>query len=260
LKSFKKAILIAVSSTTIIALIFFFNPIPAEAAFGIDGSVHGNVNGVATIGVNLTTTQSNDVIIVSVLSNVGPVTSVTAPGLTFTYRTNGVTAAPGANIIEQWRAVASSPFSGTITVNTTGSGYTTVDAFGVSGVDTAVIYDSNASLPARSSNGSPSSAFISTTASNTFIIGAMNMVSTANPGAGSGWTLISGAHYTLMEYKIVTIEQTNLQVTEATGQSHAGSYGDAMVPAAVAAAPAVRPKVNIQGGSVRIQGGSVRIQ
>jgi hypothetical protein len=187
-------------------------------ALSLDGSAHSNaVASVAT--VTLTTSNSDNVIMLQVATNQGPVTSVTSSGLTWSF-----IAADGTSSISQlefWYAIASSPLSShVITVNNTGNGFTTIDAFGVSGVDTSSPFDADASTPAT--NSSNADLLISTDTADTFIISGYRMSNTASPSQGAGWIKISGANYALSQYQIVSSTQTNLAATIASGSRNGG--------------------------------------
>lgn len=194
-------------------------------SFSIDGTVHANGSS-NSFPVTLTTSNGNDLICVVITTNGGPVTGVTSSHLTFSLRARGGSA---NQTIEFWYAVASSALtSEVITVATTTSTFITVDAFGVSGVDTSTKFDSNGVLPVQNTGTSQSS--ISTTASTTFALGAYR-VATASPTQGSGWTLISGANFQLVEYQIFSSPQSGTGVTIGTGAGQEnGGIADAFVP------------------------------
>lgn len=131
-------------------------------ALAIDGTgstiSSPNTGAGESISVSLTTSFSNDIILVywhgeypSV--NNANVTSVTASGLTFqrrwAYDNSGMSTA-GTQQQELWWAVATNPFSGLITLNVSGSiDDANVIAFGVSGANVSNPWDSNSSLPAK---------------------------------------------------------------------------------------------------------------
>ncbi len=206
-------------------------------ALALDGSGHATNGAWSGNTVTLTTTAAG-VICVAVEANGGPVTSITARGLTFTKR-SGPTSSGTDQTLEIWSAASSTAQTSlVITVNTSfASRFATVDAFGVSGCDITTIWDSNASLPDVRGTGGPTAdpAIVSTTTADTFIIGAFRMGSQATPTAGTGFTAISGADYLLTEYKIVAAAQTSLNVTIGTGVGDAnGAIGDAIIIAAAA--------------------------
>ena len=199
-------------------------------ALSLDGSAHINSSNSASLGVALTTSNSNDIICVVATVNGAPVTSVTASGLTFTKRANAGTTS--AFQIELWTAVATSPLTAlTITTTQTSSAFITVDVFGISGADTSTIFDANAALPSEVSSGNPS---ISTDTADTFCLGCMRGTG-GSPVAGAGWTAISAADYQVTEYQIVSSTQSGLSVT-ATSTTPNGGIGDAIIIASAGGA------------------------
>lgn len=196
-------------------------------ALALDGSA--NVNATAnSLGVSLTTSNADCVIVVSITTNGGPVTGVTASGLTFSKHAEK----PGgsAATIELWIAVAASPLSSvTITVTTTWSQFLTVTAFGVSGADTSTIFDGNASVPDERATAPCT---ISTDEDDTFIIGAFRMSASASPSEGAGFTKIFGANFQLTQYLIASSPQSNLSVPTGGGAASNGALATAIIQAA----------------------------
>ena len=196
-------------------------------ALALDGSVAGNSSSAGSLGVSLTTSNSDDVICVLATVNGGPVTSVTATGLSFTKRANvGVSA---SSQIELWTAVAASTLSSlTITVAQTSSSFITVCAFGVSGADTSTIWDSNGGLPATST----SAASITTDNDDCFLIGGMRTAGPSPSLPGAGWTAISVANFQVAEYQIISSAASSVAVTKGDGGTANGIIGDAIIAAA----------------------------
>jgi hypothetical protein len=202
-------------------------PASSAATLSIDGSALAN-SSAATTSVTLSTTKSNDIIVVAIEDNGGAITGVTGGGLTWARR---ATITGGGSNLETWWALAASPLSGvSITVTPTSSGFTTVTAFGVNGAHTAAPWDVNAALPNHSSGTPSDPRSATTTASNTMIIGAFRD-STSSPTAGAGYTAIQlNADFALTEYQIVSSPQTALAVTVGTGVSNTnGGIADAIV-------------------------------
>ena len=117
---------VLLSTISILSLVAGFSfPVSTYAALTLDGTPNTNTaTGASTITVPLTTSLTNDIIVVDVhnevtTSNGASVTvqGVTAPGLTFAKRSSvsdeGTTE---YNDLERWWALATSTFSGTITV------------------------------------------------------------------------------------------------------------------------------------------------
>jgi collagen type VII alpha len=107
--------------------------------------------GVSSLALPLTTTNSNDLIIVYVNSpGLDDVSSVTATGLTFTQRAGPIQSGGGFGFnVSYWVAEASAPFSGTITVTWASaiSNYGVAIAAAISGLGLA---DANSSIPSAS--------------------------------------------------------------------------------------------------------------
>lgn len=208
----------------------------AVVPFGLDGSTHFNTGGTANpITLTLTTSDANDIIIVDITTNGGPIVSVSSVALgNFTHHASSSDTTTAQNI-ERWYAVSSGILSTDIISVTLTSQfeYTTVDAYGISGAHTASPFDSGG--PVTDSSGGNTSAGgadpypITTANANTMIIGAYR-ASTASPTAGSGFTQISGADFQLTEYKIVSTTQSALNVTMTTGAGGAaGGVIDAII-------------------------------
>src|SRR2546425_1561059 len=186
----------------------------------------------------LTTTNSNDVIYVSVTEKGGTgINTPTATGLTFTLRKSAGTTPKFAT----YYAIASSPLSAvSITATASGASYVIMNAFGVSGANTASPFDSNAAIPASNTGtGNSHSVTISTSNANDFLIGAVGIddptdaCSTAT--ALGGFTKITDKGNVLRwgasEYKIVSATQTSLSVTMSSNCSSSSTWvmiGDAV--------------------------------
>jgi hypothetical protein len=193
-------------------------------ALALDGEVIGG-NGGADDAVVLTTSAAGQICVVITVNNT-TVSSITdSAGLTYSLRaTSG-----GASPIELWSARSNgAQASNTITVTYAGTAtFGRVIAFGVSGTDASDPWDDHASTP---NTGTSDPATVSTTASDTFIIGAFRG-STSDPTAGTDYTEIGtqNGSFTLVEYKIVAAPQTGLSVTVGTGVGTMnGAIGDAL--------------------------------
>lgn len=137
--------------------------------------------------------------------------------------------------IEEWYAIAASALTGYNIVINAGSQFAGSPngaiAFGVTGANTTLPFDANASLPvARGATVNPPAApaTISTSAGNTMVVGGFN------PGgaAGSGFTLIGSGGSAMAEYLIESSPQTNLVVGLSTNQANQNAMiADALVQA-----------------------------
>jgi large repetitive protein len=170
--------------------------------------------------VSLTTTKANDVIILDVVQNGSSVNTVTdTAGLTWHQR--AVTGS-GSQTISEYYAIAPNALSGdSITVATAGAAfYTDLNAFAVSGANTASPFDNNLSTPVTAAS---STAAVTTSNANDMIIAGYRFASDAAPAAGSGWTTINAASgYYLSEYKIVSTTQAGLVATASTADQNGG--------------------------------------
>jgi hypothetical protein len=175
------------------------------AGFAIDGSIHGNNTG-GTTSVTLTTTQSNDYIIVTILSNGGPVTGVSGSSLGAFTRIAFTNTGQLANVSEIWAKFSPAALtSEVITVTMTSSNYTTVDAFGVSGSNqTSLAWD--AGSPVTSIwPGTTNPLSITTTTPDTMVIGHFYMPSNDTAfSPGTGYTFIGNGDFSSTEYQVFT--------------------------------------------------------
>jgi Cadherin-like len=172
------------------------------AAPTLDGHAHGTHSSGGNLTVALTTSLTNDIIVVMVYNelNAGAaaVSSVTSPGLTFAKRSSSNGSANGS--LEVWWALSAAALTAaTITVAFAAT-YDDAScvAFGVNGCNTVAPWDSNVSLPAHASftsgSSTPAVTGVSTTQSNDFLIAAIGSVSGTNYNtAPSGWSLIDNA-------------------------------------------------------------------
>lgn len=207
-------------------------------ALALGNKAHKNVIASSTT-ISLSATAGSAVLI-AITTNGGPVTSISsATDGAFTFHGDG--AASSTAKIELWYISNISTWtSDTITVNTTTSAYLTIDIFEIQGADTLTVFDGNASVP---DEGNSDPGTISTNTADTMIVGVFRMGATPGPTAGSGYTLISGLHYQLAEYQIVSATQSSLSVTIGTGVGDANgrictaiiqaAAGGATIPAAI---------------------------
>lgn len=191
--------------------------------------------GVTSLGVNLTTTKANDVIVMVVYSSATgttscTVSSVSGGGLTWTRR-NGQSFSTGSSnwAVEYWTAVASAPLSAasiTATLNkanpSANSGTLNMVAFGLAGLNTANIFDSHSGLPVFNT-----SLVSSTTVTNTYSTSnAKDVILDMQFGSvsltpPSGFTEIahdtSGPGFWEIAYKEVAATQTSATTTTPLG-------------------------------------------
>lgn len=199
-------------------------------ALALDGSTSNTVTGPASLTLTLSTTSTNDVIVVDIAPNGAPIVSVTSSHLTFTRH-----AIVGSNpfTLERWYAIAASTLSSeVITVTMTSAGpLLTAFAYGISGANTSSPWDSGGP---QTSGSDPLS--ITTANANTMVLATFRMGSTASPTAGSTFTSIAPiAGFAISEYKIVSSIGT-YSCTLTTG---AGNANGVIVDAVVAASSGV---------------------
>lgn len=198
----------------------------------IDGTVAGSTGSVNSIVVNLTTTQSNDILIAYIEANLNggdtTVNTVTdTSGLTWARRATNL---DGAQVFEEWWAQAPAPLaSDAITITFVHAAtFISVGAFGVSGTTFASPFDTNAGLPFKGTFNDP---VFSTTASNTFVISGMRFSATSTPTSGAGWTQVVSNAFLLAQVKSFTSPQTNTTSTVGTGSGDENGWvADALVP------------------------------
>ena len=216
------------------------------APFGLDGNGFANKAAPTTsASVSLTTTHTNDVIILDIVQNSASVSSVTdTAGLVWHQR--AVTGTGVQTIYEYYAIAANALSSDVITVNFAGAAsYVDLNAFGVSGANTSSPFDSNVSVPATPA---ASTGAVTTSNANDFIVAGYRFGSDATPAAGSGWTAINASgDYYLSEYKIVSSTQAGLVATASTGDENGGIV-DAIVQA-VAPPPSAGGALTVDAGS-----------
>lgn len=175
---------------------------------------HATSSGGAPITVNVTTTVTDCLIVVFATYNLaaGGITSVSGSTLgAFNFRALSGTAVDGTGYY--YKAAPSALTAEVITVTAAGGqpNFWVVDAFGISGANTSSPFDGSVVISAAG----PDPLTISTTNSNTMVLGCF--AGPASPTSGAGYTQISGADFILSEYQIFTSPQTNLSVTMGTG-------------------------------------------
>jgi flagellin-like protein len=219
--------------------------------------------------VTLTTTRSNDVVVVAINNEdatnaaVTTVSSVTSPGLAFSLRSSKTAASPTYQDLEVWYSVAASPISSaTITVTLLGStDAASIIAFGVSGANTVTPWDPNVALPATATGNpaaAPSVSGVSTTTANDFILGIQgngNGVSAAatDETSGSAFSLIknndniggTNAESAAAEYQVVSARQSGVSVAFGT-VTLANDYWTMI-------ADAIQPGATTQGADVFVR-------
>jgi len=164
----------------------------------IDGKDHATGFSGTTRTLTLTTTQPNDYIIVSAVTNSTGIASVVGSSLgAFTLISSA--ARGGTSSLQVWAKFAASPLtSEVITVTQDDSNFMTCDAWAVAGTgQTSLVWSTGS--PQKVDNAS-TSVSITTTEAKSVVIGA-HAVNDNGVTPASGFTLIYGSDYALTQYK-----------------------------------------------------------
>jgi hypothetical protein len=171
-----------------------------------------NSGGTTTQTLTISTTLTNNIIIVMGQVNDTTDISVTSSGLTWTRF--AVFAGGPSTIYGYWALATGVLLNHLITVNFAGTAsFSIATAFAVNGAKTSAPFDTNAALPMQSGIGGT----LTTTASNTMLIAALNPL---DGSAQSGWPMVSGggtSSFWLCETKIVSSPQTATAIPSASG-------------------------------------------
>lgn len=203
-------------------------------SLALDNSGHATGNSASAV-VGSVTCAAGDLIFISVEVNLG-LNSITGvsdnSGNTATWQF--LAAESPSNEIEVWWTKATGALSGaTITATLVGGSFWAIDWGAISGANTTSPFDGTAVT------GPTGPLTISTTNSNTMVIGCFRHNGTQFPTAGAGFTIFpgSGADWLLTEYQLFSSPQTGLSV----GDSNSADSGGAITFAVVAAAAATLP-------------------
>jgi hypothetical protein len=180
----------------------------------------------ASESVTLTTTQTNDTVVLCIQNNATPVASITdTAGLTWTQIGTRV------STISVFFAQAPSILSSdVITVNfTSGGAFDAVQAAAFSGANIATPLDSNGALPgSTSTSGVP----LTLTTSNAFDLLFACYALNGGETAGSGWTFVPNAGSTgfdAFEYQIVNTTQSATPANLSSNTQIKAGIGAALV-------------------------------
>lgn len=194
--------------------------------------VTGNNHGSGSSVVSITTTQANDVIVVSLLTGTATPTVADSTSLTWTaYVAPTLSASAGKYIATYW---AVKPTAGATTITVTGSGTTCSVVIAISGANTTTPWDTNASLPGTNVTQGMIAPTFSTTAANTIAIANWydnNISPNSMHGTIAGWTAAgtdAGSEYLYVLYEAFASAQTNVTVNPyavSGGYAYAGWVG-----------------------------------
>jgi hypothetical protein len=179
----------------IAALVYLVSALaPAQAALSIDGTpALGSSSGSATVTCTLTTSLTNDIVIIYVHINHATVSvSNITGGLTWALRKRFTGNSVGEEV--WWALAATAQSAVTFTVNLSGTP-TNSDAgcFAINGANTSTPWDVNGSLPATgtaSSASAPTVTGVSTTNANTMLLGMYGTQTGSSSSVGASYTLI----------------------------------------------------------------------
>lgn len=194
-------------------------PLQANAAMTIDGSATNSPASTSTPTVTLSTTLTNDVIILFAKHNSGTSANITSvsdtAGLTWTKRKQGLWNGTNADQ-ELWYAVSSSALTSDVITATFGASVgARLTAFGINGANTGTPFDSNVSLPGSTTSAtSPTAVSINTTNANDMIITQYVCGGCTLTSRPSGFTqVIATGSVTDVAYEVVSSAQTGLSVS-----------------------------------------------
>jgi Cadherin-like len=227
-----------------------------------DGSAHAMHSGGGNATVTLTTTKTNDIIVVMVYNELdagaSAVSGVTSPGLTFAQRSRSNGSSNGN--LEVWWALSTGILTSAVITVAFAATYddASLVAFGVNGCNTTTPWDSNSSLPAKASftsNGStPAVSGVSTTLANDFLITGIGAIAGPTSTPPTGWTFIDlnsnsgGSHESTAAAhgKGVTSTQSSLTVTsnDAINAFGAATAGGEMIVDALTADSGAPPSTS----------------
>jgi hypothetical protein len=208
-------------------------PNPSSGTLSLDG--HGiGANNPSPSTVSVTTSATNDVIVVMVMCNPG-VTSMSISGGGLTWNTRFAVETVGTRSGAEYWAYASSTLS-SVTVSITYSGGSACNPayIAIHGANTANPFDTNTNLPNLVNANSPASCTISTNNANDILFGYMMQGGSSSPTGPSGWTALdtypAAEHWDA--YTIVSTIQSSLSATwTATASSNISGFCDAVVQA-----------------------------
>ncbi len=242
-------------------------------ALTTDGTNYNNCNSVQTCQISLTTSETNDVIILTSYETSSSIhiTGISdGAGLTWHDRKTLSNSGQGGTT-EEWYAIAVNPLSSdTITVTYSSSSTTAgLTVFGIAGANIASPFDSNLASPVTNT-GSSSSPSVSITTKNApdIIIGIASCLGTTGHGGnnptitvGTGFTQAAGASatqcasdYAIPEYEIVSSTQSGLSVPFSLSSSQSWSIISDAIVAAVSSSSWVIDLAHPHPGSLTPEG------
>lgn len=210
---------IIVTLLIVVAVFLTFNFVFFSVGqLAIDGSANNRAGAVTSLSISLTTSKAPDVVVVLAASNSTVTMSVSdTSALSWQTRQSFSATQPSIHTMYEFYAITSSALSGdSITVSQSVASNLDIVGFAVSGANTSSPFDSNAGLPAQTTNsGTAPNITISTTNPNDMILGLLGSGAETSVTPGSGFTLIVTPFsnpVTAAEYEVVSTAQSNLVV------------------------------------------------
>lgn len=202
--------------------------VPGTSGGGGTPAIDGTpaTTGTSTVGqpitATLTTTQSNDVVVVTVGGTTTAAgTGVAISGCSLTWTRYEYAFDTFNREVDLWYAVAASPLSSCV-ITVPGNGnwtFTGMTAMGISGANTTTPFDPNgaSSGVANGVSTTPTVSGISTSNAHDILIGGVVASGAGPPTAGSGFTQLwnSGAVTPVLasEYEVVSATQSGISLT-----------------------------------------------
>ncbi len=166
---------------------------PSSTAGTLSVDSHGiGGNNPSPSTVSVTTSDSNDIIVVMILCNAGVTSmSVSGGGLTWNIRSTFSAYAVGSRSgAEYWAYSPSALSSVTITVTYVGGSACNPSYIAIHGANTANPYDSNSAEPVVVNANSPASCSMSTSNADDLLFGYMEQGGAGTFGVPTGWVLL----------------------------------------------------------------------
>jgi len=206
-------------------------PNPSSGILTLDNhGIGGNNPSPSTVTVS--TSQTNDVIVLMVMCNPG-VTSMSVSGGGLTWNTHFAVETVGTRSgAEFWAYAPSTLSSATVSVTYVSGSACNPAYIAIHGANTANPFDTNANLPNLVNANSPASCTVSTNNPNDMLFGYMMQGGSSSPTGPSGWTALdtfpAAEHWDA--YEIVATTQSSLSATwTATAGSNISGFCDAVV-------------------------------
>jgi hypothetical protein len=195
-------------------------------AIAVDTSVAGSSGSSSSFALPaLSTAGTNEIIMVFVETNGGPVTSISdTASLTWTFLKNQDDGNAGEKM-EMWYAKAAAQLSSdVITVNTTSAAFITACAVAISGANFSSPFDSNAAIPTSHDNSNHLT-FTTSNANDLLIAGGRS----GGQAPDAPYTTIYAANFLSVGYVIVSTTQSSGSDFSVNGGSSTWAVGTALV-------------------------------